>query len=254
MKISPPTGNQLAMAVCSRYDGHQSLLLALYVTMLQHELQITASISWFTEAHQVSDGGHSWCSCWGFPSQVKRSSSIDDGSKISIISNLKFSNFKCIPNLSKYYNIDRNSHSHQKAIKLKLRRKDPAPSHVEGEPTQGHPWPRQPGRWTKMEYGIVQYTPATGFWYENKLWQLDVDGVQLVFIDVVWCCMMLFGKSGVWCSGIPLFPTAMPSPELPTTCQSHRRSFERVQASGPTQLRWTKKRLQNGWFTSRSSR
>ena len=190
MKISPPTGNQLAMAVCSRYDGHQSLLLALYVTMLQHELQITASISWFTEAHQVSDGAwHSWCSCWGFPSQVKRSSSIDDGSKISIISNLKFSNFKCIPNLSKYYNIDRNSHSHQKAIKLKLRRQRPRSFAC---------WRRAHARssvttpaWPLDKNGVRYCTVHPSHWL--LIWkQIMTIGCWRGSIGFHWCCMMLY--------------------------------------------------------------
>ena len=71
--------------------------------------------------------------------------------------------------------------------------------------------------WALEKWSTVLYSTPQSLASEMKTYffcQLDVGGFS-------WMLMMLFRKSGVWCSGIPLFPTlAMPSSlELPrTTC------------------------------------
>ena len=224
-------------------DDHQSLLLAIAhysSTRAGHSswgLKSTArpgppcrlqALSWwcwslrsrrFTEGRLVS--GAEWLpkasagavECWdGVLVFLNRKKIIQHRRWIQ---NIQTSKIKCVlfPKLSKYYKLVISSH--EIVIKLKLRcgAKDPAPSHAEGEPTQGHLWSRQPGCWKN---GVRYCTVHPNHWllrWKHFFGQLDVGGFSWM--------LMMFRKSGVWCSGIPLFPTlAMPSSlELPrTTC------------------------------------
>ena len=191
-----------------------------------------------------------WRTC--FPqSQVRGSSnSIKDGSKISHLKIQMDSPFSS----QTYPNVKNNSH--QIAIKLKLwcQRPHCSPSHVEGEPTQGHLWPRQPCHWTKMDYGIVHDTPIIGYLMYHQFMTI---GCWQIFINFSGCCFE--HEELPWFRESPMIPfffrhrPCLHPRNFPERHACHSwRSFERVQVRGPTQLRWaTKKRLQSGWFTSR---